>query len=268
VFSFILYFGEIDMNFTTNRVTTLALAAALALSGLSTQAQATTLADLLVPGQTISFDDKTFSEFAFSAENIYHPTTNVLLTAQEAASLITVVAGVIGTNPSSVNGVNIGLDFMTPFHAHGGTLSALHIDFKATVVGTPYLISDVHLDGSPSVSGDGQATAVTTVNDATHTLVPLLPPGLLKIQDYGSASTQPVVLNDMAFLVTPVKSVWTETDVEFSAAPGSNTEFAHVQVSFSQAVPEPSTYAMVLSGLTAMGWLGNRRKKQAAQAQA
>jgi PEP-CTERM motif len=253
------------MNFKTNRVAMLAAGVALALSGLSIDAQATTLADLLVPGATISYDDKTFSDFAFSAENIFNPTTNVLLTAQEAASLITVVAGVTGTNPSSVNGVNIGLDFMMPFHAHGGTLSALHIDFKATVVGTSYLISDVHLDGSPSVSGDGQATAVTTVNDATHTLVPLLPPGLLKIQDYGDLSSQPDVINDMAYLVTPVKSIWTETDVEFSAAPGSNTEFAHVQVSVSQ-VPEPSTYALVLSGLTAIGWLGKRRKQQATQA--
>jgi hypothetical protein len=49
-------------------------------------------------------------------------------------------------------------------------------------------------------------------------------------------------------------------DLQFSAAANSNAEFAHYQVSFSQAVPEPSTYALAMVGLMGMGAIACRRR--------
>lgn len=72
------------------------------------------------------------------------------------------------------------------------------------------------------------------------------------------------MLNTYADLLKPYsyKTLMTESDLEFSAAPGSNAEFAHYQVSFSQAVPEPSTYALVLVGLAGFGLMSLRRRYQ------
>jgi hypothetical protein len=240
----------------------LALAALLALGGVSAQAASGSigseakLGDLLYNSKTLVFGDKVFSDFVFSSENVFHPTTNIELTAGEAAAMIDVKAGLIGQY--------IGLDFMTPFHAHGGQLSGLHIDFTVTITDPTLYFSDVHVDGSPSVTGSGQATGVTTVNDLTHTLVPMNPPGLLKIYDYGVAGPNPTVLNASADLLKPYhyKTLMIENDLQFSAAVGSNAEFAHYQVSFSQAVPEPSTYALALVGLAGLGLTRLRRRKQ------
>jgi PEP-CTERM motif len=238
------------------RLAPLVLAALLSMSGVSAHAATDAKLDTLLGGGTLVFGDKVFSDFVFSAENIFDPLTNVALTAVQAAALIDVKAGLIGSN--------IGLDFMTPFHAHGGSLSALHIDFTVSITDPALYFSDVHVDGTPSVTGTGQATGVTTVNDLTHTVVPMSPPGLLKIYDYGVAGPNPPVLNTSSDLLKPYgyKTLSTESDLEFSAALGSNTEFAHYQVSFSQAVPEPSTYALSLVGLVGFGLVSLRRRHQ------
>lgn len=236
------------------------LAALLSVGGVSAQAASlgseAKLSDLLHNTNTLVFGDKVFSDFVFSSEKIFNPATHVELTEAEAAAMIDVKAGLIGQN--------IGLDFMTPFHAHGGELSGLHIDFTVTITDPALYFSDVHVDGTPSVTGTGQATGVTTVNDLTHTLVAMQPPGLLKIYDYGVAGPNPPVLNTAADLLKPYhhKTLMTESDLEFSAAVGSNAEFAHYQVSFSQAVPEPSTYALALVGLAGVGLTSLRRRKQ------
>jgi len=237
------------------------LAALLSASVVSAQAASlgseAKLSDLLHNTNTLVFGDKVFSDFVFSSESIFDPlNTNVELTEAQAAALIDVKAGLIGSN--------IGLDFMTPFHAHGASLSGLHIDFTVSITDPSYYFSDVHVDGTPSVTGTGQATGVTTVNDLSHTLVPMSPPGLLKIYDYGVAGPNPPVLNTSADLLKPYsyKVLMTESDLQFSAAAGSNAEFAHYQVSFSQAVPEPSTYALALVGLVGMGVVARRRRHQ------
>jgi PEP-CTERM motif len=237
----------------------LVLAAMLSMGGISAQAATSTeakLSELLHNNATLVFGDKVFSDFVFSAEKIFNPATNIELTEAEAAAMIDVKAGLIGQN--------IGLDFMTPFHAHGGELSGLHIDFTVTITDPTLYFSDVHVDGSPSVTGTGQATGVTTVNDLAHTLVAMQPPGLLKIYDYGVAGPNPPVLNTASDLLKPYhhKALMTESDLQFSANVGSNAEFAHYQVSFSQAVPEPSTYALALVGLVGVGLTSLRRRHQ------
>jgi PEP-CTERM motif len=238
------------------RLAPLVLASLLSVGGLSAQAATDAKLNTLLNGGTLVYGDKVFSDFVFSAENIFDPLTNAELTATQAAALIDVKAGLIGSN--------IGLDFMMPFHAHGGSLSALHIDFTVSITDPTLYFSDVHVDGTPSVTGTGQATGVTTVNDVSHTVVPMLPPGLLKIYDYGVAGPNPPVLNTSSDLLKPYgyKTLWTESDLEFSAALGSNTEFAHYQVSFSQAVPEPSTYALAMVGLVGLGLVSLRRRHQ------
>ena len=247
------------------------LAALLAVGGVSAQAASlgseAKLSELLHNTNTLVFGDKVFSDFVFSSEKIFDPLTNIELTEAQAAAAIDVKAGFIGGVLDS-NGVlvpNIGLDFMAPFHAHGGQLSGLHIDFTVTITDPTLYFSDVHVDGTPSVTGNGQATGVTTVNDLTHTVVPMLPPGLLKIYDYGTNGPNPPKLNAAADLLKPYhyKTLMTESDLEFSAVPGANNaEFAHYQVSFSQAVPEPSTYALALVGLAGVGLTSLRRRRQ------
>lgn len=233
------------------------LAAMLSLGGVAQAATEAKLDALLVPGATLVFGDKVFSDFVFSSESIFDPLQpNVELTSAQAAALIDVKAGLIGQN--------IGLDFMTPFHAHSGSLSGLHIDFTVTITDPTLYFSDVHVDGTPSVTGTGQATGVTTVNDTAHTLVAMQPPGLLKIYDYGVTGPNPPVLNTSSDLLKPYsyKTLMTESDLQFSAAANSNAEFAHYQVSFSQAVPEPSTYALALVGLLGFGVMSLRRRQQ------
>lgn len=234
------------------------LATLLSMGGMSAHAATDAKLSDLINGTTreLVFGDKVFSAFVFSAENIFDPrNTTVELTVAQAAAMIDVKAGLIGQN--------IGLDFMTPFHAHGGSLSGLHIDFTVTITDPAMYFSDVHVDGTPSVTGTGQATGVTTVNDMTHTVVAMQPPGLLKIYDYGVAGPNPAVLNTFSDLLKPYshKTLMTESDLEFSAALGSNAEFSHYQVSFSQAVPEPSTYALALVGLVGIGLTSWRRRQ-------
>jgi hypothetical protein len=246
------------------------LAALLSVGGVSAQAASlgseAKLSDLLHNTNTLVFGDKVFSDFVFSSEKIFDPLTNLELTEAQAAAAISVKAGFIGGvfDASHVFVPNIGLDFMTPFHAHGAELSGLHIDFTVTITDPTLYFSDVHVDGTPSVTGNGQATGVTTVNDITHTLVALNPPGLLKIYDYGVAGPNPPMLNTAADLLQPYHhtTLLTESDLQFSAAAGSNSEFAHYQVSFSQAVPEPSTYALALVGLAGVGLVSLRRRRQ------
>jgi hypothetical protein len=238
----------------------LVLATLLAVGGGSSHAASlgseAKLSELLHNTNTLVFGDKVFSDFVFSSEKIFDPLTNLELTEAQAAAMVDVKAGLIGQN--------IGLDFMTPFHAHGGQLSGLHFDFTVTITDPTLYFSDVHVDGTPSVTGTGQATGVTTVNDLTHTLVTMQPPGLLKIYDYGVAGPNPPVLNTASDLLKPYhyKTLMTESDLQFSAAVGSNAESAHYQVSFSQAVPEPSTYALALVGMVGVGLTSLRRRNQ------
>jgi hypothetical protein len=260
--AFLHPYQEVYMfEFNAKRMLSLApvaLAAMVSMAGVSVQAATSTdakLSELLLKGATLTFGDKVFSNFVFSSESIFDPVnTSVELTVAQAAALIDVKAGLIGGN--------IGLDFMTPFHAHGASLSGLHIDFTVSITDPALYFSDVHVDGTPSVTGTGQATGVTTVNDLAHTVVPMSPPGLLKIYDYGMAGPNPAVLNTFSDLFKPYsyQALMTESDLQFSAAANSNAEFAHYQVSFSQAVPEPSTYALAMVGLMGMGAIACRRR--------
>ncbi len=211
---------------------------------------AVTLASLIDSGGTLQSGDKLFSNFGYVSTGSGFP----------AATDIQVQGEQVGAN--------YGLDFVSGWHANPGQgLQTAKISYTVSVVDRPgYYISDIHLDGDPTLIGDaGQALVKLSASDLSHTTV--LPPGSV-LQVYDAVGV-PAVVNAFANTVgTPanLRSLSIETTILGSAdAMNANASVLHIQESFSQApVPEPSTNAMALVGLSVLGFMA-RRKRQAAQ---
>jgi len=206
-----------------------------------------TLASLIDGGGTILSGDKLFSNFGYISTGSGFP----------AATDIQVQGETVGAN--------YGLDFVSGWHANPGQgLQTAKITYTVSVVDHPgTYISDIHLDADPSVIGDaGQALVKLSASDMSHTTV--LPPGSV-LQAYDLVGTSAVVnaFSNTVGLPANLRSLSIETTILGSAdALNANASVLHVQESFSQAVPEPSTSAMALMGLGVLGFVA-RRKGQA-----
>ena len=225
------------------------------------QAQAVTLAELISTNGTITVGDKLFSDFAYTADGFTNDATGLVWGGTAADYLAQ--AALITVTGSQLDG-NWGLDFMGNWHVNGATANA-NIDYKVTVLDPAKYLSDFHLDGSPSVIGaSGQAQVIESVNSVGgHGAIPTVPNDLLTIYSATGVGTD---VNDVSFTAAGnfPRAAMIETDIILSALPGSQASLGHVQESFSQSpVPEPSTYAMVLAGLAAVGVVARRNGKTA-----
>lgn len=219
----------------------------LAMASMSTSyaaPQSVSLADLISNQGTIQEGDKLFSNFG------YVTTSNTFPKAAD----IQVQGEVIGGNN--------GIGFVSGWHANPGEgLQTAKITYSVTTLASNYHISDIHLDGDPSlIGGAGQSIVKLTANDQGHTSV-LPSPGVLQI--YGVVGT-PGVVNataDTVGLASNLRKLDIETTILQSAdVVNATASVLHIQESFSQAVPEPSSVALTLVGLLAVGGIARRRK--------
>jgi hypothetical protein len=224
--------------------------ACLALAGISSaQAASVSLADLISSNGTIVVGDKLFSNFDYVTSNI----------SFSQASDVQVEGDIVGGNN--------GIGFTSAWHANPGQgLQSAKITYNVSIIGNPDLyISDIHLDGDPSLVGDaGQSVVKLSASDVSHTTVLPAPDHLLRV--YKTIGNDAVV-NAFANTVGEASNLRVlniETTILQSAdALNANTSVLHIQESFSQAaVPEPGTYALMLAGLAGIGFVA-RRKVQA-----
>lgn len=250
--------------------TLLALACATSLGGASLAHADTTLTPNYTLAQLVNdkalvlvVGDKEFSNFDWHANGFFNDATGGLWESMDLAAHIN-VHGEIN------NSGNFGLDFTGPLQAHPGDSASAQLTYTVRVRnpnpnGLSYHLSDFHLDGDPLVSGpNGQAVVRESVSDLTNTLIPLNPVGPLEISQYTPGAS---VFNDMALTQPGIYPTVAEieTTILLSASlPGTNASVLHFQESFSQAVPEPSTYALALVGIAGLGLVRRRASRQSA----
>lgn len=236
----------------------MACAMASALGMVSGQAQAVSLGELISSQGSITVGDKQFSNFRYTANGFTNDKTGSVWGNTEADYLAQ--AGMV-TVTGDIQDGNYGLDFMSNWHAENGVEASFGIDYLVTVLDPTKYLSDFHLDGSPSGTGGGHVNVLETVSDAVgHSLIPTTPPGSLNIYFHSETGLQQ---NDFSLTNPGImpKSAFIETDVTFSAPLNSTASLGHIQQSFSQAVPEPSTFALALCGGIGALWMSRRRQK-------
>jgi len=239
------------MNTTSSSISKFAsvTCACLALAGY-TAAQAATdpvsLASLIANNGVIQSGDKLFSNFGYVSTSASFPT----------AADIQVQGEVIGSNN--------GISFVSGWHANPGQgLQTAKLTYTVSILDNPGLhISDIHLDGDPTLIGNaGQAVVKLSASDLSHTSV-LPPSGVLQVYD---TAGNPAVVNASANTIgafANLRKLDIETTILGSAdALNATASVLHIQESFSQAVPEPSTYALTLVGLGVLGCLARGKRR-------
>jgi hypothetical protein len=203
------------------------------------------LSDLISNQGTIQVGDKLFSNFGYITSGSGFP----------AATDVQVQGEVVGPNN--------GIGFLSAWHANSGQgLQTAKITYNVSVLGAPgYYISDVHLDGDPSVvGGTGLSMVKLTASDTSHTAV-LPQPGLLQIYSTDASTGVVNAFDNTVGLPANLRSLNIETTIlQSSDAFNVHPSVLHIQESFSQAVPEPSTIGLTLTGLLAMGFVMRRNK--------
>ncbi len=241
-------------------VKSVVMACAMASALVGGQAQAVSLGELISSQGSITVGDKQFSNFRYTANGFTNDLTGLTWGNTEAdylaqARMVTVTG--------DVQDGNYGLDFMSNWHAEGGVEASFGIDYLVTVLDPAKYLSDFHLDGSPSGTSGGHVNVLETVSDVVgHSLIPTTPPGSLNIYFHGPNDLQQ---NDFSLTNPGImpKSAFIETDVTFSAPGTSTASLGHIQQSFSQAVPEPSTFVLALCGGVGALWMSRRRQQRA-----
>jgi hypothetical protein len=226
---------------STSRTFKAVAIACLAIAGMSSAQASVSLADLISTQGSILSGDKLFSNFAY--------VTSSLTFSQ--ASDVQVEADTVGGN--------FGIGFVSAWHANPGQgLQSAKITYTVSIQGNEGLyISDIHLDGDPSLVGDaGQSVVKLSASDLAHTTVLPAPDSLLRVY---KTIDNPAVVNASADTVgapANLRVLDIETTILQSAdAVNANTSVLHIQESFSQSVvPEPSSYALMLVGLMAIGY--------------
>lgn len=258
------------MTFATStpfKQSILALVGAACLSAASLAHADTTLTPNYTLAQLVSdkalvlvVGDKEFSNFDWHANGFFNDATGGLWDSLDLAAHINV-------HGEQLNNGNYGLDFTGPLQAHPGDSASAQLTYTVRVInpdvnGQSHYLSDFHLDGDPLVSGtNGQAIVRESVSDLTHTLNPV---GPLEISQYAPGAS---VFNDVAFTQAGIYPTVAEIETTLllsASLPGTNASVLHFQESFSQAVPEPSTYALALVGIAGLGLVRRRDKRQSA----
>jgi len=221
---------------------------AFALLGFVPTAKATTLAQLLVPGATISSGDKLFSNFSYNSTG-----------DMPAAGAINVIPIGPPTRP------NLGLRFQGGFSdSVGGGGSDALITYRVTVTDPNLLISDAHLDsnlivnGDPGGPGNTAPTPSGTINETFSAVAPPAPPiGQFNI-NFNFDNTV-VQLHDDKTFSSKYQAIDVQKDIFLDATNAGigNVGLSFVDQTFSQAaVPLPGA---AFAGMGLMSLLGFKK---------
>ena len=208
-------------------------AAALLVAFCAPQANALTMADLLVPGTTVDSGSLRFSDF------VYVPSTP----NQPVASAVTVSA-VIGTSGHH------GLRIEGMFGDDSATLgpSGVGIAFSVSVLDPLLLIDGAYLEGDPAVTGTGEMKVSESIDS--------LPGETLEIfADSLSGSLISQTADSAA--VSPRDSLGVVIDGVIGYAATGDATLTRFDQTFS-VVPEPSTALLLALGLSSLA-LARRR---------
>lgn len=210
----------------------------------SAQAATVTLADL-IDGGTITNGDKLFSNFTYSGTG----------TAPTAAD-INVSPWTIPGKPGAPT-PDYGIRIQGLFSGTGDA----GISYTVTVVGTPYVITDATATSVGTAVGGSAAWDVS--ESLFTTSAPVTEIGTLNT--YGIVGVGTKLTDHIDFGLPGYTSIRVVKDIGFQAN-GGFVNLSIVDQNFSQsAVPELSTWAMMLVGFAAIGFAGYRRAKTGAE---
>jgi hypothetical protein len=220
------------------------LVAAVALLGGISAASATT--SLNAGPYTVSYDETTsfgyLSSWFSSSGDMYGFSWTVPNSVQVASTGAPVNAPF--DLPSFTVSANPGWSLSGGFTAFLGNLSFTEVGGATTGI---LAYGDIAVDGGPATSLSGGLGWTATTTD----------PGYL-LGYFGDTYTAPIgAFSTLA--VSNASIVLSATGGSFSsisAQPQNKLEFSFTAV----PVPEPETYAMLLCGLAAVGWVARRRQ--------
>jgi len=206
------------------------------------EAKALTLADLLVPGATLTVDGLTFSNFSYTTGGSGMPT----------ASNVTVTSVTDASGDGFKLTANPAFTVSPNAPTNGVTASAATIGYTVTATPVNNFIDTFTLKGNPSVTGgSGQVSVTETVNSSTAQI------GATVIPPINTSQT----LQTTA-LPGPVKTAGvTDTITALSlglGGPGGSAKITNFTQTFTQTtVPEPTS--MALLGIGMAGFFAFRR---------
>jgi hypothetical protein len=202
------------------------------------QAATLTLADLIANNGTITDGDKLFSNFAYSSTG-----------SAPAASDIDVL-------PYTNSAGDYGIQLLNSWAANGTGSGDSQITYTVTVTDPTRKIKDATAVSTGTAIG---GSAFWDVSE--HLTAGGLSIGQLTTVDAVGGVTQ---LSDH-ITFAPVSSIVVRKDIGF-AANGGLVDLSIIDQNFSQtAVPEPSTWAMMLLGFAGLGFVGFRKAKSNAR---
>jgi hypothetical protein len=195
------------------------------------------LTTLLVDGETLTVDDKVFSEFEYT------------FTGEMPAP-----AGV-NVIPIQDSDGNFGIRFQGGFMDLPSSQGPSDALIEYNVASTGRLISDAHLIGNPNVLGDVGSISVT------ETFLPLGPGGQYTMEIFDDENLNMAVLMDQVFFMPPVQMLSVQKDILAIAVAGSQSvTLSFVDQTFSQ-IPEPITLASLIAGVIAIGLVRRGRSR-------
>lgn len=250
------------MSNMTSKRTVKAVAIVLGTTLLMTgQVQATSLADLISSGGSLTVGDKVFSNFSYTATGFDNHAVSIGTPWDNTTAAYLAQAALIDVNGTTIAG-NYGLEFLGEWHAHPSNSATAQISYLVTSLGG--YITDFHLDGAPKAIGHSSAEVTESLlSPFAHTPIPTIPSTLLSVYDLGGSAVNLSATSDVVggagYKLT---SVLVQTDIRVAALNGEGNygQVTHIEETFSQAVPEPSSYAMMLAGLVVVGTLARRRR--------
>ncbi|MGO9446680.1 MAG: PEP-CTERM sorting domain-containing protein [Thiobacillaceae bacterium] len=178
----------------------------------------------------------------------------------------------IGTQGAEFDVSTVGYDAITvSFDWYATTQGEANLQLQYTTDGTTWLNAAINI-GANSTLGLAALTNSTSPNTVTGSYISdnLLTNGSKAGQDWFQGLTATIsdsaAANDPNFGIRLVNASTGADDVSTQGTALNNSSgnwrFDNVMISGVAAVPEPETYAMMLSGLGLVGFIARRRKKQ------